>query len=486
MIGQAPEVPGLFVAAGFGLMDVQSAGGAGKVVADWIADGHPGVGLAHTDIGRFLPFQANKTYLTDRVREMPAALYKMHWPYGERATARGARRSALHDRLAAHGACFGELSGWEVANWYAPPGLAVRNADSFGRPIWFDACAAEHRAVREHVGLIDRSSMAKFHVQGPGALALLNAMSTAEIDVEPGRVVFTHWLNAQGGIEANVFIARLDEQDFIVCTAGATQGRDYNFLRQAAATYLRTARASLQCSTFDVTSSYAVLGLYGPQSRALLAQLTPDNIGPGAFRRMECREIELGYARVQAVQASYLGELGFDLLIPTEFALGVYDRIVAAGDAFGLQLFGRHAEDSLRLEKAFPAWGRDVLSDLTPLEAGSELALALDKPGGFIGREALLRQRHAGIERHLVQLLVTDASANVFGSEPIWRDGTRVGHVTSAAFGHTLGAPVALGLVRGLGRDGEVCQIETSDGARLAARISLSPLYDPDEVRLAA
>ena len=487
IIGPALELPGLFVAAGFCLMGINAAGGAGKAISDWIIDGQPGPDMAGsgTAPSRFLPFQANKTFLRDRVRSVPGDFYAMHWPYRQPATARGARRSILHDRLASRGACFGDAHGWEVPNWYALPGQAPEYQHSYGRQNWFEASAREHRAVREQVGLIDRSSIAKYHVQGPGALTLLNLMSTADIDVDPGRTVFTHWLNTQGGIEASVFVSRFSEQDFLVTTAANGQARDLSFLREANNKYLQSNRGAMQCGIVDVTSGYASLGLFGPLARALMTHLTPDDVSGDKFRRWDCGEIEIGYARVLASRASYIGEQGWDLLIPTEFAPGVFDRIMAAGEEFGLQLFGFHAQDSLRLEKAFPYWGVDVFSDMTPLEAGSELAVAMDKLGGFVGREALARQTAGGVRRHLVQFLLLDPSYDLFGDEPIWHDGMRVGRVTSGAFGHTLGAAVALGLVRGAVHNGDIYEIEIA-GKRVPARMSMEPMFDPDEERLAA
>jgi 4-methylaminobutanoate oxidase (formaldehyde-forming) len=483
ILGEAPELPGLFVAAGFNSIGIQSAGGAGKVVADWIIDGHPGMDLWDVDIRRFLPFQRSKSYLRERVTESLGLLYAMHWPFRQSETARGARRSILHDRLAARRAVFGEVAGWERANWFARETEAPAYEYSYGRQNWFGPSGEEHAAVRSAVGLFDQSSFAKFLVQGRDALAVLNRISTAEMDVPPGRVVYTQWLNERGGIEADLTVTRVAEREFLVVTAAATQAHDLHHLRRAA--------ADANCSVTDVTSGYAVLSLMGPASRDMLGKLTPDDVSAAGFRFRDSREIELGFARVRATRISYVGELGWELYIPTEFAPHVFDRIIEAGAVFCLRLCGYHALNSLRLEKAYRHWGHDIDSDTTLLEAGLGFTAAWDKPHGFVGRDALLRQRETGVRRRLVQFLLQDMDKNVFHDEPIWRDGERVGRVTSAMHGHTLGAPVALGWVA-------AADIVTPDfvragryeidiaGERVPATASLTPLYDPTNARVLA
>ncbi len=476
ILGEAPELPGLFVAAGFNSIGIQSAGGAGRAVADWIIDGHPGMDLWDVDIRRFAPFQANRDYLRARTTESLGLLYAMHWPFRQTETARGARRSALHDRLAAHRACFGEVAGWERANWFAAEGQAAVYDYSYGRQNWFDASRAEHLAVRQGVGLFDQSSFAKFLVQGRDALAVLNRIGTAEHDVPPGRVVYTQWLNERGGIEADLTVTRLGEREFLVVTAAATQTHDLHHLQSAA--------ADAACSVADVTSGYAVLGLMGPRSRELLARLTPDDVSAAGFRFRDSREIALGYARVRATRITYVGELGWELYIPTEFAAHVFDRIMDAGAAFGLRLAGYHALNSLRLEKAYRHWGHDIDSDTTLLEAGLGFTAAWNKAGGFVGREALLAERAAGLRRRVMQFLLADPEAVLFHDEPVWRDGVRVGRITSAMHGHTLGAAVALGTVAAADTTGQ-WDIEIA-GTRVPATASLTPLYDPKNARITA
>ncbi len=474
ILGEAPELPGLFVAAGFNSIGIQSAGGAGKVVADWIIDGHPGMDLWDVDIRRFMPFQRNRSYLRERASESLGLLYAMHWPFRQNETARGARRSILHDRLAARRAVFGEVAGWERANWFARKDQAPAYEHSYGRQNWFGSSGEEHVAVRTGVGLFDQSSFAKYLVQGRDALAVLNRISTAQIDVASDRVVYTQWLNQRGGIEADLTVTRLAEREFLVVTAAATQAHDLQHLRRAL--------GEANCVVSDVTSGYAVLSVMGPRSRDLLAALTPDDVSTSGFKFHDSREIELGFARVRATRMSYVGELGWELYVPTEFAPHVFDRIVEAGAAFGLRLCGYHALNSLRLEKAYPHWGHDIDSDTTLLEAGLEFTAAWDKAGGFVGREALLRQRETGVRRRLVQFLLRDSEKSLFHDEPIWRDGVRVGRVTSAMHGHTLGAPVALGWVA----EEEIVTPEfvragryeiDIAGERVPATASLSPLY---------
>ena len=483
ILGQAPELPGLFVAAGFNSIGIQSAGGAGKVMADWIIDGNPGLDLWDVDIRRFMPFQRNKAYLRERTTETLGLLYAMHWPFRQNATARGARRSILHDRLAAQRAVFGEVSGWERSNWFARPDQAPAYEYSYGRQNWFLSAGDEHTAVRTTVGLFDQSSFAKYLVQGRDALAVLNRISTADIDVPAGRVVYTQWLNERGGIEADLTITRLAEREFLVVTAAATQRHDLLHLQHAA--------AEANCVVTDVTSAYAVLSLMGPRARDLLATLTPDDVSAENFKFRDSREIEIGFARVRAIRITYVGELGWELYIPTEFAPHVFDRIVAAGVPFGLKLCGYHALNSLRLEKAYRHWGHDIDSETTLLEAGLGFTAAWDKPGGFVGREALLRQRAAGMHRRLVQLLLQEPDAVLFHDEPIWRDGVRVGRVTSAMHGFALGAPVALGWIASdeivtpeYVRAGTY-EIDIA-GRRVPATASLAPLYDPKNEKILA
>ena len=476
-IGPAPEYGNCFVAAGLNSIGLQSAGGIGKVVSDWISDGHPPADLWEVDVRRNMPFQRNRKYLRERVSESLGLLYATHFPHRQFETARGVRRSPLHDRLIAAGACHGEAAGWERPNWYAPPGTTPRYEYSYGRGNWFEHTAAEHRAVRTKVGLFDQSSFAKYRLEGRDAARVLNRVCTNNIDVRPGRIVYTQWLNERGGIEADLTVTRLDEASFLIVTAAATEVRDFHWLKGQTP-------ADAHCVLTNLTSGLSVISLMGPKARALLQSLTPADLSNEAFRFATSREIELGHALVRASRITYVGELGWELYIPTEFTVGVYDEIVAAGDAFGLVHAGYHALDSLRIEKAYRHWGHDITDEDSPLEAGLNFTLKFDKPGGFIGREALLRQRERGLAKRLVQFKLRDPEPLLHHNEPIWCDDQIAGYIRSGNYGHTLGAAIGLGYVTGplAANPSEIenaaFEIEVA-GVRIPAQASLTPLYDP-------
>ncbi|MBT4490981.1 MAG: FAD-dependent oxidoreductase, partial [Rhodospirillaceae bacterium] len=440
-LGEIPDVGGLFVACGFNSIGIQSAGGVGKVMAEWIRDGHPSLDLWDVDIRRTMPFQSNSRYLSERVSESLGLLYAVHWPFYQYRTARGVRKSPLHDRLEAAGACFGEAAGWERANWYSPGEAAPEYEYSYGRQNWFEDSAAEHRAVREGVGLFDQTSFAKFQFAGRDALAVLNRVCANQIDVAPGRTVYTQWLNERGGIEADLTVTRVAEDDFLIVTSATSQMRDFHWLK-------KHIPDDAYAHLVDVTSAYAVLSIMGPKARDLLASITDADMSNEAFPFGASQMIHIGYAPVRATRLTYVGELGWELYIPSEFAQGVYDEIVSAGAAFDLRHAGYHAMDSLRIEKAYRHWGHDITDEGTPVEAGLGFAVAWDKPGGFLGREALLRQRARGPYQRLVQFRLSDPEKLLYHNEPIWRDGVIVGYLRSGNYGHTLGAAIGLGYVR--------------------------------------
>ena len=414
-IGQAPELDNCFVAAGLNSIGLQSAGGIGRVLSDWIRHGHPPADLWEVDVRRNQPFQRNRKYLRERVSESLGLLYATHYPYRQYGTARGVRKSPLHDRLQAIGACHGEVAGWERPNWYAPePGLA-RYEYSYGRQNWFEHSAAEHRAVRERVGLFDQSSFAKFRLEGADASRVLNTVCANDVDVRPGRIVYTQWLNERGGIEADLTVTRLSGDCYLVVTAAATEVRDFNWLQ-------RHIPHDARCVLTNVTSAMGVISIMGPNARALLQSLSPNDLSHESFPFANSREIELGYAVVLAARITYVGELGWELYIPTEFTAGVYDTIVEVGERFGLVHAGYHALDSLRIEKAYRHWGHDITDEDTPLEAGLGFAVKFDKPGGFIGRDALLKERAVGSAKRLLQFRLLDPQPLLYHNEPIWHD----------------------------------------------------------------
>src|ERR1700691_5190019 len=478
-LGESTELENCFVAAGLNSIGLQSAGGIGKVVSEWIRDEHPPVDLWEGDVRRNLPFQINRKYLRARVSESLGLLYATHWPFRQYETARGVRKSTLHDRLGRAGACFGEAFGWERANWYAPAGVPPRYEYSYGRQNWFEHSANEHRAVRTAVGVFDQSSFAKFRLEGADAARVLNRVCANDVAVAPGKMIYTQWLNDRGGIEADLTVTRLSETAYLIVSGAETESKDFNWLR-------RHLEPDANCVLTNVTSGLGVLSLMGPQSRELLQSLTPDDVSNQAFPFATSQEIELGFALVRASRITYVGELGWELYVPTEFMLGVYQEISGAGAQYGMVHAGYHALNSLRIEKAYRHWGHDITDEDTPLEAGLGFAVKFDKPGGFIGREALLRQRQSTLRKRLVQCKLKSPDPLLYHNEPIWRGDSIVGFIRSAMYGHTLGAAVGLGYVATAA--GETIGADDFDievaGIRYPATASLRPLYDPTNERI--
>ncbi|MCH8884666.1 MAG: GcvT family protein, partial [SAR324 cluster bacterium] len=482
LLGEAPEVRNFHVAAGFNSIGIQSAGGAGKVLAEWIVAGHPPVDLWDVDIQRVFPFQGDSRYLVERASEALGLLYAMHWPYRQYETARGIHTSPLHERLESRGACFGEVAGWERANWFAPAGVAPRYEYSYKRQNWFPYAAEEHRAVREAVALFDQTSFAKFRVQGADAEAVLQRICANDVDVAPGRIVYTQWLNPRGGIEADLTVTRLAEDTYQVVTSAVSALRNLTWLHRQIPD---TARVAVTDETFAT----AVIGLMGPHSRLLLGSLVEANLSNEAFPFGWAREITLAGVPVRAQRITYVGELGWELYIPADSAVRVFDALAAAGPAHGLRLAGMHTLDSCRIEKAYRHWGHDITDEDTPLEAGLGFACAFDKAVPFIGRDALLRQKEQRLTRRLVQFALEDPAPLLYHNEPIYRDGEIVGHITSGNYGHTLGRAIGLGYVNHPGgitaefiRSGSY-EIEVAC-ERIPARASLRPLYDPENKRI--
>ncbi|WP_119459272.1 GcvT family protein [Rhodospirillaceae bacterium SYSU D60014] len=483
LIGETPEVRNLFVACGFNSIGIQSSGGVGKVMADWIRDRRPPMDLADVDIRRMQPFQSNRNYLRDRTVEGLGLLYAMHWPYRQFETARNARRSPFHDRLVAAGACMGEQAGWERPNWFAPEGMEPRYDYSYGRQNWFEACGAECRATRDQVALFDQSSFSKFLVQGKNACAVLNRICANDVDVPPGRIVYTQWLNERAGIEADLTVTRISETEFLVVSTAAGQTRDLAWLK-------RHISDEAHCFVTDVTSGLPMLGLMGPRARDLLSAVSREDFTNDGFPFGTSREIEIGYAKLRASRITYVGERGWELYIPAEFAPHVFDVIMAAGADYGLTPAGYHAMNSLRLEKAYRHWGHDIGDEDTPVEAGLGFAVAWDKPGGFVGREALLRQKERGVPtRRLVQFALRDDSKLLYHEEPIYRDSALIGSITSGAYGHRVGRSLGMGYIscpegvtKALIESGHF-EIEVA-WDRLPAEAQLAPFYDPGMERV--
>lgn len=485
-VGEAPELRGYFVACGLNSVGIQSSGGLGKAVAEWMHHGHPPMDLWSNDIRRMYPFMANRRFIEERVSETLGLLYDNHYPFKQFETARNVRHSPIHERLEAHRACFGQVAGWERPNWFAPPGVEPRYEYSFGRQNWFDYSAAEHAAARERVALFDQSSFSKYLVTGRDACRCLQRISSADVDVEPGRVVYTHWLNERGGIEADLTVTRIAEDEYWVVSGAAVTRKDLDWLR-------RHIDHDARCAVVDITSAWAVLGIMGPNSRELLQPLVDVDLGSAAFSFGACRDVAVGHATARALRVSFVGELGWELYVPVDMARHVFDLVVEHGEHHGLALAGLHALDSCRIEKKFLHFGHDVGDEDTPLEAGCGFVCALDKPGGFIGRDAIARQKDEGsfMKKRLVQFLLEDPGEMLWHHEPILRNGRIVGHLTSGSYGHTLGGSVGLGYVRA---DEEITaewlaagswQIDVA-GRIVPAKAGLKAMYDPGGERARA
>jgi heterotetrameric sarcosine oxidase gamma subunit len=481
LMGEAPKLKGFFIAAGFNSLGILSGGGVGFVMAHWIAHGNAPMDVWSVNIRRTHAWQNNPRYLADRVVETLGIGYQDHWPFRQWATARAVKRSVLHDRVAAAGACFGESAGWERPNWYARPGQKPAYEYSWGRQNWFENNAAEHRAVREAVGLFEQSSFAKVLVQGRDAERALNRIATADCRVPVGKVVYTQFLNERGGIEADVSLTRLASDRFLLVTAAFTATHVIAWLQEHI-------DADCHCVVTDVSDGWCMLNIQGPRARELLSGLASGDWSNEAFPFGSARHVQIGYQEALAIRITYVGELGWELYVPVPFAIGVYDAVVAAGQPLGLRHCGYHALNSLRIEKAYRDWSHDIGPDDTPLDAGLAFTCAWTKPGGFIGREALLTAKSQPRRRRLVQFLLSDPDAMLYHNEPILSSGKRVGLITSGMFAHTLGAAAGLGYVsdeRGVSEELIATgRFEILIGnCTVPARASLRPLYDPNGTR---
>lgn len=483
ILGEAPELKNFFVGAGFNSMGIASAGGAGRALAEWIINGAPTMDLWPVDIRRFAGFNNNQRWLHDRVKETLGLHYAMPWPNRELDTARPFRRSPLYHLLEAKGACFGSKMGWERANWFADKGQKPETVYNFGRQNWHENVGREMQAVRERVALFDQSSFAKLLLQGRDACRVLNHLCVADIDVPVGASVYTGMLNERGGYETDLTVLRLGAEKFLIITGSAQAVHDADWIN-------RHINDEDYVTVTDVSSAYAVLALMGPQSRSLLQKLSDTDFSNAAFPFGQVREIGVGYATAFANRMTYVGELGWELIVPVEFAVGVYEALQEAGQEFGLRDAGYYALEALRLEKGYRAWSRELTPDINPYEAGLGFTVAMDKAGGFIGRDALVKFKADNIlKRRIVQLTLDDADAVLWGGELILRNGVPAGEIRSAAHGHTLGCAVALGLVshaEGVDKD----WLEQGDfevdiaGQRYRAQMYLRSPYDPKSERV--
>ena len=485
-MGEAPELKNFYVACGLNSVGIQTSGGLGRALADWMHLGYPSMDLWGNDIRRMFPFQSTQKYIENRVTETLGLLYDNHYPYKQMETSRNLRHSPLHERLVAHNACFGEAAGWERPNWFAPEGVTPEYEYSFGKQNWFEYNAAEHKAAREGVVLFDQSSFSKYLVQGRDACRVLQRVSSADVDVAAGKMVYTHWLNARGGIEADLTVTRIAEDQFWIVSGGAQTIKDLHWLNS-------NIGDDEFCCVSDITNAWAVLGVMGPGSRDLLSETLNHDMTTASFPFGSFQAVELGMSRAYAARVSYVGELGWELYVPVDQARHGFDYLWQQGESHGLRLAGMHTLDSCRMEKKFVHYGHDVADQDTPLECGMGFVCAFDKEIAFTGRDAILKQKESGsfMHKRLVQFLLQDAEAMLYSHEPILRDGVIVGHLTSGNYGHTLGGSVGLGYIEVEDQINKE-YLESGSfaidvgGDHIPAKASLSAMYDPKAERMRA
>jgi len=478
-LGLAPELDNFWVAAGFNSIGIQSAGGAGMALAEWMDAGEKPFDLGDVDISRMQPFQGNKHYLFERSKETLGLLYADHFPFRQKATARGIRRTPFHQHLLDRGAVMGEAAGWERANWFADAGQKAAYDYSWKRTKWFDNVAAEHRAVRENVGMYDMTSFGKIRVEGRDATAFLNYVAAGQYDVPVGKIVYSQFLNSRGGIEADVTITRLSELAYLVVTPAATRPADQVWLQRHAGDF--------NVVITDVTAGEGVLAVMGPNARMLLEKVSPNDFSNAVNPFGTAQEIEIGMGLARVHRVTYVGELGWEVYVSSDMAAYVFETLYDAGQDMGLKLCGMHMMDSCRIEKAFRHFGYDITCEDHVLEAGLGFAVKLDKPD-FIGRDAVLAKKEAGLERRLLQFKLQDPAPLLYHNEPVLRDGEIVGYLSSGSYGHTLGAAIGLGYVPCKGET--VAEVLASSfeidvaGVRIKAEASLRPMYDPKSARV--
>jgi 4-methylaminobutanoate oxidase (formaldehyde-forming) len=486
IVGEAPELKGYFVAAGLNSVGVLSGGGLGRVLAHWIVTGNPDVDVTGFNIDRLHVTQANPEYRRQRTVESLGMVYKCHYPAMALSSARGVRRSPFHERLAAAGAYFKEVSGWESPDWYGTPGATPDPGPlTWGRPSWFARWQQEHQAARQNVIVMDMSFMGKFLVQGRDAGICLNRISGNQVDGAAGVITYTQWLNEAGTLEADLTVTKLGPEKYLVVVTDT-------MVRHAETWLKRNIPEGAHAFVTEVTSAYGQLNVQGPNSRALLQQLTTTDLSNLAFPFRTAREIDIGFARVLCIRITYLGELGYELYVPAEQATHVYERVVAAGREFPLIHAGLKALGSLRMEKGYRDYGHDIDNTDVPYEVGLGFALDLNKAGGFIGKEAVLAHKAKGpLMRWLVQVLVQDPEPLMYHAEVVRRDGVAVGYVRAASYGHTLGGAVGLAMIEpkvpadAAYLSSGAWQVEIA-GKLYPASVSARPLYDPQMQRIHA
>ena len=485
VVGEAPEVRNYFVAAGLNSIGILTGGGMGRAMAHWVIDGDPGIDITAMNIDRLHPYQSTPEYRATRTVESLGMVYQCHYPGRSMQTARGVKLSPVHERLVEQRAFFRDVSGWEGADWFAPEGTEPEQGElTWGRPQWFDQWRAEHEAVRDAVGLMDMSFMSKFLVQGRDAGALLDELSANAVNGESGVITYTQWLNDRGLLEADLTVTKLDDDRFWVVASDTAH--------RHVLTRMQRHIGDRHVFITDITGAYAQLNVQGPRSRELMQRLTSADMSNEAFPFRAAREIDLGFARALCIRITYLGELGYELYVPSEHALHVYDRISEAGADYGLIPVGLKSLASLRMEKGYRDYGHDIDNTDSVLEAGLGFAVALDKPGGFIGRDAVMARKAEGaLRKRLLQVQVTDPEPLMFHAEPVLRNGVPVGYIRAASYGFTLGGAVGLAMIEA-DEPIDTAWIDAGEwtveiaGQVYPAIASLKPLYDPTNARIRA
>ena len=483
MIGEAPMVKNMFMACGMNSVGIASAAGVGRAIAQWMDQGYTDEDLWPVDVRRYFPWQQNTNYVHDRVVESVGVLYHKHYPNRQKTTARPVILSPVHDRLEKMGACFSQIAGWERADWFAPEGVEPKHEYDWERPNWFEHQAVEHKAVREGVGMYDLTSMGKFIVQGRDAKEALQYLCSNNIDVPLGKVVYTPMLNERGGFELDVTVTQIAENQYFIVTAAGTVIHDLDYM-------LKKIGPDKYVSITDVTHGYAMLAVMGPKSRDLLSRLTDEDLSNEAFPYATAKEIDIAYARPLALRMSYVGELGWELYVPTNFAAKMFDSIVEAGKEFDLKLVGMQAVNSLRMETGFRHWESDITPDETPYEASLGFGVQLNK-GDFIGRDVLVAQKESGLKQKLVMFALDDPQPMLYTNETVWRNNERVGDITSGAYGFIVGCAVGMAYISKPDNtriDNEWImegryEIEV-EGKKIPAKVHIKSPYDPDNKRL--
>jgi 4-methylaminobutanoate oxidase (formaldehyde-forming) len=485
IVGEAPELKNYFVAAGLNSIGILTGGGLGRVMAHWIINGRPDVDVTAMNIDRLHAYQMNPEYRRTRTVESLGMVYKCHYPTHTMTTARGAKQSPFYERLAALGAYFRDVSGWEGADWYKPE-LPRINQHAWGRQHWFPTWAEEHRAAREGVILMDMSFMSKFVVEGRDAGRLLDWLSANHVDGPTSTITYTQWLDEAGKLQADLTVTKLADDKFWVVASDTAHRHVLTWMKRHVA-----AAHDMHAFVADMTSAYAQINIQGPRSRELMQLVTSADMSTEAFPFRAVHEIDLGYARVLCIRITYLGELGYELYIPSEQALHVYDRLVAAGAQVGLRHAGLKTLASCRMEKGYRDYGHDIDNTDSVLEAGLGFAVDLKKPGGFLGKDAVVAEKAAGpLKKRLLQIFVTDPEPMLFHAEIVHRNGTPVGYVRAASYGHTLGGAVGLAMIDGGGEpidqkwiDAGTWEVDIA-GTKYPALASLKPLFDPENKKI--